>query len=251
MMIDAHAHIGHFWKYAPIYPTVRTTEGMVKVMDRFGIDRACVSSLRAMSGFMVQGNLEVKNEVGEFPDRFIPFCSINSKSSKAPDELKKCLGGWGWKGIYLHDIHYLDQDYSDFVFEAAEEYGVPVMVLPKDLGALGWPMITEYEADNIAKMAGKFPKVTVIFAHMGWFSSDIACNAAKRHSNIVLDTTHSSSIQNIEPVVKAIGAERVVFGTGLPLMSPGPNISKVRDAKITEGDKRLIMGENMKRILKL
>jgi len=48
-----------------------------------------------------------------------------------------------------------------------------------------------------------------------------------------------------------VGEDRIVFGMDFPAYNPGPEISKVRDAEITEAQKKKIMGENAARILGL
>jgi predicted TIM-barrel fold metal-dependent hydrolase len=48
-----------------------------------------------------------------------------------------------------------------------------------------------------------------------------------------------------------VGEDRIVFGMDFPAYNPGPEISKVRDADITEAQKKKIMGENTARILGL
>jgi predicted TIM-barrel fold metal-dependent hydrolase len=46
-----------------------------------------------------------------------------------------------------------------------------------------------------------------------------------------------------------VGEDRIVFGMDFPAYNPGPEISKVSDADITDAQKKKIMGENATRIL--
>ena len=48
-----------------------------------------------------------------------------------------------------------------------------------------------------------------------------------------------------------VGEDRIVFGMDFPAYNPGPEISKVRDADISEDQRRKIMGGNAARILGL
>ncbi len=50
--------------------------------------------------------------------------------------------------------------------------------------------------------------------------------------------------------VRELGAERIVFGSHLPSRSLGTELSKVTAAEITESDRRLILGENYRKLLK-
>jgi hypothetical protein len=89
-------------------------------------------------------------------------------------------------------------------------------------------------------------------AHMGeeaWFE---AIAIAGKHDNIILDTTGSQNWYRIlNYALDMVGEDRIVFGMDFPAYNPGPEISKVRDAEITEAQKKKIMGENAARILEL
>ena len=90
LIIDSHAHIGFSHKQYPLY--VRTLEKMIEVMDRFEINKACVSSLKAIQYDFIEGNRELKEQVAKFPERFVPFCVIHPRDwDYAKDELVKCI----------------------------------------------------------------------------------------------------------------------------------------------------------------
>jgi predicted TIM-barrel fold metal-dependent hydrolase len=43
----------------------------------------------------------------------------------------------------------------------------------------------------------------------------------------------------------------VLYGSDLPLMDPRPQLGKIITARISNRDKRLILGENARRLLRL
>jgi predicted TIM-barrel fold metal-dependent hydrolase len=55
----------------------------------------------------------------------------------------------------------------------------------------------------------------------------------------------------IEQLVAGAGAERVVFGSDMPLMDPRCQIGKIITAAIDDQAKRLVLGENAARLLGL
>ena len=70
--------------------------------------------------------------------------------------------------------------------------------------------------------------------------------------NVYLETCSSfRSPGVIERLVMEAGADRVIFGSDTPLMGPRCQIGKILTAKISDQEKRLIIGENACRILKL
>ena len=55
----------------------------------------------------------------------------------------------------------------------------------------------------------------------------------------------------ITNAVNAIGGDRVIFGSDAPINNPTHEIKKIQVAKISDEDKRKILGENIARILGL
>ena len=55
----------------------------------------------------------------------------------------------------------------------------------------------------------------------------------------------------IERLVAEAGADRVVFGSDVPLMDPRPQLGKIITAEISDDEKRLVLGENAKQLLSL
>jgi len=123
---------------------------------------------------------------------------------------------------------------------------------------LGFPMLFHCGADeyshprNLGNLAARFPEATILLAHIGeeaWFE---AISIAEDNPNLILDTTGSFNWYRIlNCALDMVGEDRVVFGMDFPSYNPGPEISKVRDADITEAQKKRIMGENAIRILGL
>lgn len=247
LIIDSHAHVGFAHKQYPLY--IRTLEKMVEVMDKFGIVKSCVSSLKAIQYDFMEGNRELKCQVAKYPGRFIPFCVVHPRDwDYAKDELVKCVGEWGWKGLKLHPV---DQGYPadclsvKDIIEIAEGLGIPV--------AIHSSMDDFSHPKRIGNLAAIFPNVVFIMVHMGkmLYWTD-ALEEALQHENIVLDTTDAMFADGmVETCVQKIGAERIVCGTNLPISYPGPNLKRIEIAQIKDREKELIFGKNMERILRL
>ncbi len=246
LVIDSHAHIGFSHKQYPLY--IRTIEKMVDLMDKFGITKSCVSSLKGIQYDYREGNLELKREIEKFPGRFIPFCVVHPRDWEyAGDELRKCINEWGFKGLKLHPV---DQRFpvdclsAKDIIRIAEKLDIPV--------AIHSSMDDFSHPGRIGNLAKEFPGVTFIMVHMGkmLYWTD-ALEEAIKYDNIILDTTDTMFTDGlVETCVKKIGAERIVCGTNLPISYPGPNLKRIEIADIKDSEKELIFGLNMKRILK-
>ena len=239
MIIDAHAHLGVFQKFR----LENDADSLVAVMDRFGIDLACVSSLKGILYDFIEGNREVFKAMKKYPNRILGYAYINPwYGEEGLKELETCIKRFGMIGLKLHP------DYSDCpvdslealkIIEGAVRLRVPILLHSYDGGL------------QVGNVAERFPEAKIIMAHMGgvWRKS---LHIAKKHENIIAETCSSVFDPGmIEEFVKVIGAERVVFGTDVPLLDAGCMMAKVKASKISEEDKRLILGGNMERILKI
>ena len=102
---------------------------------------------------------------------------------------------------------------------------------------------------ELAKVAAKFPDQKFICAHAGgeW---QRGIRAVQNAPNILVETSgFDASAGFIEMAVRELGARRIVFGSHLPSRSLGTELSKVIAANIPEADKRLILGENFRKLI--
>jgi predicted TIM-barrel fold metal-dependent hydrolase len=67
--------------------------------------------------------------------------------------------------------------------------------------------------------------------------------------NVCLESSNFIGQDNVSVFVRSFGAERLVWGSFLPVNDPYASIGMVLDADITEGDKRLIAGGNIRRLI--
>ncbi len=102
---------------------------------------------------------------------------------------------------------------------------------------------------ELAELARKFPHQKFICAHAGgeW---ERGIRAVRDQPNILIETSGFDATAGfIEMAVRELGARRIIFGSHLPSRSLGTELSKVTAAKITERDKRRILGGNFRELL--
>lgn len=108
----------------------------------------------------------------------------------------------------------------------------------------------ESTPSELAELAAKFPDQKFLCAHAGgeW---EKGIRAVRSSPNILVETSGFDSTAGfIEMAVRELGADRVVFGSHLPSRSLGTELAKVLAAEITEDEKRLILGENYRKMLR-
>ena len=107
----------------------------------------------------------------------------------------------------------------------------------------------ESTPSELAELAKRFPRQKFLAAHAGgeW---ERGIRAVRDVPNILVETSGFDPTAGfIEMAVQELGANRIVFGSHLPSRSLGTELGKVLAADISEPDKRLILGENLRGLL--
>jgi predicted TIM-barrel fold metal-dependent hydrolase len=156
----------------------------------------------------------------------------------------------GLRGLKLHpdfQSFYIDDPMMDIVYEKAEG-NLPILFHVGDLNS-------DFSSPRrLARVIEKYPRLTVIAAHLGGYSvwdDGIKYLAGK---NVYIDT--SSSLWFLKPeaalnIIHTFGIHRVLFGTDYPLMRHRTELKAFNSIGLTEAEKALILFENAKELLKL
>jgi len=102
---------------------------------------------------------------------------------------------------------------------------------------------------DLVLLAARHPEMTFMSAHAGgeW---EQGIRAVRASPNILVETSGFDPTAGfIDMAVRELGAKRIVFGSHLPSRSLGTELGKVLGARISEEDRYLILGENLRRLL--
>lgn len=244
MIIDAHCHLGDYHPRGPL--RVTTAEQIIATMDNLGIHRACLSSLKSFLYDVVSGNDEVARVCQRYPDRFIPWAVVHPRLPSASGELWRCVRERGFRGVVLDpDSHRCPADTLAFqnMVAIAEDLCIPVAVQTSQ-SDIGHPR-------RLLATALRFPRVTFIAMSLGrilaWMD---AVELALAASNVLLDTTDAAPVEGlVEYLCSSVGADRIVWGTNLPLSYPLPNLTRILSATVPVEQREAMLGGNLERLL--
>lgn len=109
--------------------------------------------------------------------------------------------------------------------------------------------------DAMDAMAERHPKTTIVFAHPGEHE------AVRRHirrlkgsENFHLDLAGTGLFRHgvLRALLDEVGPEKILFGTDYPVCNPYMYVGGVElDPLVSAGEKRLVLGENARRVLGL
>ncbi|MBS7249538.1 MAG: amidohydrolase [Candidatus Freyarchaeota archaeon] len=192
----------------------------------------------------------VKSLIDMFPDTFMGFCCVDPHDSKAGQILEFHIRQ-GFKGLKLHAVH---QNFwpneAMHIWEKAEKLNIPVLVHSGKI----W----KNDTDNsnplyYTEIIDQFPGLKLIIAHLGGTFEKEALELAKKYDNVYLDTSGGTA-EKVMIAIKALGSERIIFGSDMPFIPHGDphyEVNKIRNLDISNEEKQLILGQNILRLVKL
>jgi uncharacterized protein len=249
-VIDSHAHLLHE-RTTDLAFHAPQPERMLEVMDRVGIDRACISVLGDM-----RANDEMLDAVTRFPDRLVGFVLVNPRDPEGiPPTLERCFANPGVRGIgevhptsYHHCYPITGPAYKP-VWEFAAARRVPVLIHsgPTAEAERCGPRL-------IGEVARRHPGFPILIGHCGgydsWAMLDEAIEVAGEHEDVYLELSATARYYGVvEHIVRQLGSDKVVFGSDAPFHDWTAEIAHVACAKLNDADKEKIFAGTMRRLL--
>ncbi len=240
LVIDFHGHVGR-WDHLLMVDDPRK---ILRAMDAAGIDRACVFNIFHPDS--AHGNDLTAAFVAKNPERFTGFAYVSPLlPERMGPELERAIDQLGFRAIKLYSP-YTPYEYNhpvwDPVYQFAHERGLAI------LAHTG----SDAEPRYLGEAAARFPGAQFVAGHAGNTAQyrQQCIEAAQQCANFFLETCSTFRTPGaIEELVAGAGAERVLYGSDLPLMDPRPQLGKIITASISEAEKRLVLGENARRLL--
>jgi uncharacterized protein len=247
-IVDFHAHLGPYFN---MHIPTNDSAGMVRLMDRCGIDKTIISSNPAFCADPVYGNNLMLEAVKTHRGRLYGACTVNGNyPDLSLDELHRCFEAE--RDVVLIKVHpFLSAcKMTDPRMKCIYEYA---SVRKHFILAHTWLDNDPYGSlDIFEKVTGEYPDIKWLMGHSGGpFAGHRAVAIAKTLPNVFLDLTISfCPARQIEFFVKEVGSERILFGTDNPFIDPRPQIGRVFLADISHADMENIVGGNARRYIK-
>ena len=206
-----------------------TAEELVEAMDSDGVDTSVVVGYGWCDPAVAQeANDYLLKAAQQFPGRIVPFCSVHPDWGEAAlVEVERCVAA-GAKGI--GELHPATQGIDlatapslEPLMALAQHRRLPVLVHGSEPVGHAYPGKGDTTPQVLAQFITRFPNATVICAHWGgglpFYGLMPEMKAAL--TNTYFDTAATPLLYSsaVFPVVaKAVGANRVLFGSDYPLV---------------------------------
>jgi len=246
MIVDCHTHWGASW----MQRDGEKVENWLAVLDRHGVDKAYFMPHTGLcfQGMFVEDNDRISRLAKLYPNRLIPIGTVwPQMGMDALVEFKRCAEQLGMKAMKFHPwlqgFSTADETLSK-ICALAEEYDLPIIFHD------GTPCYSLVE--QIAGLARRFPKTTFVLGHGGVLWNWRSVLEAAKHPNIwtCLCGPH---MRAIEIICNKADPDRLLWGTDFGFGfadSIDYRIDLIRSAKINDGLRQKILGENPLRLIK-
>lgn len=231
----------------------RSVEDVISRLDEFAIQKCLLGTPCLPSGGakeFLDLNHQASNKIiadaqAKYPDRIVGVARVNPNfGEEALEEFERCVKEYKLKALKLHPIceyFWPGHRYLPPLFEIASESNIPIIFHTAD------GLLTH--AANFLDLAKSFPKVTILFYHMGGSGG---AKVAKERPKTYLTTSGRNHQVDKLKAIKDLGADRVIYGSDMPFANPIPEILTITlfpDWRLSDEEKALVLGGNMARIL--
>lgn len=184
------------------------------------------------------------------PDFYTFFCYLNPKLGERAvmREVERCAAA-GARGIKLEKANCAADPCMRHVAKAARTFGLVVLQHSWSMDTHDGGSGVQSDPEHTALFARRNPEVNIIMAHL------IGCGyrgvlAVKDLPNVWVDTSGGyPEAQIIEYTVEQLGAERVLFGSDLPIRECSVKIGAITGAAISKSAQQSILYDNTARLL--
>ncbi len=244
MIFDAHIHVGKGdpFHYSDSGDSPVSVGDLLTEMDKNNVDNAIVMPNFHLPHRLWNSNVELAKSIKNNTNRLFGFAWLDPRIENCCNQIDSLVKKFGFRGLKLHPVlggYYLTNKTVLRLIEKAISLKIPIMI------HTGWGLLGS--ATYVGKLAENFPEGQFIIAHM----IDPECmNVTKRNKNIFLETSYAQHPRRITQAVNTIGSDKLLYGSDYPLGGGIEfEISKINLAKITDEDKRMILSENITRLI--
>jgi predicted TIM-barrel fold metal-dependent hydrolase len=179
--------------------------------------------------------------------RWIPCAQVNPNAPGAADEVRHAVTALGCRMLKVMPALYNAPPLGAAVralVDIARDAGIVVNV--HSTGNHGDPL-------EIGALARRYPDVPFIMDHMGYRNDGrAAIAAAEDNPNIFLGTTIAAFEPSfVATAIRAVGPERIIFGSNLPACYPDLAMESLRRGHFGAEAESLIFGGNLARMLNI
>jgi predicted TIM-barrel fold metal-dependent hydrolase len=221
------------------------TEDLDRKMKSCGIARALVYHFLAKEYDPLAGNNMLMEEIKNYPSMYPVWAVMHHHTEEFPEPVRliELMKQNGVKAVrmfpaqYEHNYSMADWNCKE-LFDVLEAHEVPLLL---GLDSIGW--------DGLFRLCTDHPALKVIITEADYRIDRNLYSMLKRFKNLYLEIMGYKVHDGIEEICSRFGAERLVFGSGMPIYSGASVICMLTYARIGDNEKCMIASGNLDRLM--
>lgn len=225
-----------------------TADVLVKQGGQFGVTNYIVHSVATTPSQTTSINNFIKEEMNKHPE-LIGFAALHPECEDFDKEFEH-IDNLGLKGIKLHpDFQKFNiDDPKAFEIYKRAEGRYPILI---HMGDNRYEYSRPFRLKNIIE---KFPKLTVIAAHLGGYQRWDEARECLVDTNVYLDTCSSLAFiskEHASEIIHEYGTDRVLFSTDFPMWDLESELNRFFALDLNEEERFKILSNNAKKLLNI
>lgn len=229
-------HLPNLARWFPKRDVVAWTNAMTKA----------IIPLTGAAKHIPEGNDYVYSCARQAPDRIIQFYWVQLHRPQALEEVQQRFHEWNFRGLKLH------QCWESFTVRSEKFDQIAAWAAGQKL-PIFFHVGTKTEVLALIDYIKTHPQPTFIIGHLFGLEEYIKADLRRENVYFEISTPPLISIQRLEKAIAYFGAQKIVLGSDTPYgrESLRENLQRVNALSLSDADKRLILGENMQKLLHL
>lgn len=220
-----------------------TKEEMLGKFDRYGIDRAMMRYEYSATGIPRVGNMELLEKICDDSRLYPVWYALPHYTGDFPEPEELV---WQMKAKNVRMLTLLGGNWTvgewtcGELFHAMEAHKIPLL-LPLSRLSNGFTSLYE--------LLRAHPRLRVILTTMSYTYLRDLYPLLQMFPNLYLCTSTLKTQMGIEEIADKFGAERLIFGSGMPGLSGAASVALITYAKLDDTRKQMIAAGNLDRLL--
>jgi len=239
-----------------------TAEELIASMDKTGVEISVILNAGWTTNELCrETNDYILESIARYSKRLIGFCTVQPKSiDAAVAEIERCARA-GARGIGemrpdIQSFDLTDEEVMTPFVAALRQHKLILLTHASEPVGHDYRGKGAITPDVLYPFSTRYPDVPLVCAHWGGGLPFYALMPEVKQAmkNVYFDTAASPflySPQIYRRVADLVGADRILFGTDYPLLSPTRLLDEINTTDLSEAEKRLILSENARRLLGL
>lgn len=253
-LFDANCVVGRHLRLRP--GGLHTADDLLAEMDHHGIAEALVVDALAREHHPLDGNRRVLATVAGHPRLHAAWAALpaaGDDEQPTGQELLDQLRANHVGAVLLYPRQYrfsLADWCVDAFLEPLAAERVPVIINPNEIGPAGAGGMDDTPWESVVDLCRRWPSLPVVVSeHRIRRSQRLAYRALEACPNLHLETSGWWLHRGIEYLSRTFGPERLLFGSNWPEFGQGMTQATLTGAEIDDDAKRLIAGDNLRRLI--